>query len=314
MIRYSFLNNTPVDSLHQAFLGAFADYQVDMRMSLEDFEFRLRRDGVDTAVSVGGFDADQLVGFCLNGTGTWQDEATVYDAGTGVLPQYRGQGLASEMFRFMNPHLKERGFSRYLLEVLTSNEPAVNLYRRLGFEETRRLAVFRRTSSFSYPTDATAQIHQAKVPNWNLYQTFWTGYPSWQHSIAAVQRVADTTAVLECHMDHQCVGYGVISKTSGLLSQLAVDKNYRRRGVASMLLNALQNCVLEKGEEEKRGREGKDGPSYPFSLFSSYPFSRTSTEPIKVNNVDENLDDAMAFFSSVGFNLVLEQHEMILNL
>ncbi|HSE31202.1 MAG TPA: GNAT family N-acetyltransferase [Pyrinomonadaceae bacterium] len=283
MIRYSFLNNTPVDIRYYAFLAAFADYQVDMRMSIEDFEFRLRRDGVDETISVGAFDADQLVGFCLNGSGTWQGEPTVYDAGTGVLPHYRGQGLASEMFRFMNPQLKERGFKRYLLEVLTSNKPAVNLYRRLGFEQTRRLAVFRTTNRLSNRTGTVAEIHQAEVPNWNLYQTFWTGYPSWQNSIEAAQRVAGTTATVEYHVDHQCVGYGVISKTSGNLFQLAVDKNYRRKGVASMLLNALQNSV-------------------------------TSLEFIKVNNVDENLEEAMAFFTAVGFKLTLQQYEMVLNL
>jgi ribosomal protein S18 acetylase RimI-like enzyme len=223
------------------------------------------------------------VGFCLNGSGRWQGEPTVYDAGTGVLRQHRGKGIAVEMFSFMNPQLKECGFSRYLLEVLTSNEPAVKLYRRLGFEETRRFAVFRTTNRFSQPTEAAAEIHEAEVPNWNLYQTFWTGYPSWQNSIEAVQRVVETTVTVECHLDRRCVGYGVVSKTSGMLYQITVDKDYRRRGVASMLLNALQNTV-------------------------------TSSESIKVNNVDEDLDDAMAFFSSVGFKLTLEQHEMVLNL
>jgi ribosomal protein S18 acetylase RimI-like enzyme len=283
MIRYSFLNNTPINTLHHAFLGAFADYQVDMRMALEDFEFRLRRDGVDTSISVGAFDDDAFVGFCLNGSGTWQGEPTVYDAGTGVLPQHRGKGIAAEMFRFMNPQLKERGFSRYLLEVLTSNEPAVNLYRRLGFTETRRLAVFRAPTRPVFNTEAVAEIRRAEVPDWQLYQTLWTGHPSWQNSIEAVQRVVDTTATVECHVDHQCVGYGVVSKTSGMLYQLAVDKDHRRQGVGSMLLNALQNAV-------------------------------TSSESIRVNNVDQNLDDAMAFFSSVGFRLTLEQYEMVLNL
>lgn len=283
MIRYGFLNNTPVDTLHQAFLSAFADYQVDMRMPLEDFEFRLRRDGVDTAISVGAFDDDQLVGFCLNGSGTWQSEPTVYDAGTGVLQQHRGKGIAAEMFRFMNPQLKERGFSRYLLEVLTSNEPAVNLYRRLGFTETRRLAVFRTPTRPSFNTDAVAEIVRVEVPDWKMYQTLWSGYPSWQNSIEAVQRVVDTTATVECHVDHRCVGYGVVSKTSGQLIQLAVDPRYRRRGLASKLLDVLQDCV-------------------------------TSSASIKVNNVDENLKDATAFFEAVGFRLVLEQYEMILNL
>jgi len=283
MMRFSFLNNTPVNTLHHAFLAAFADYQVDMQMSLEDFEFRLRRDGVDTSISVAAFDDDQLVGFCLNGSGTWQGEPTVYDAGTGVLPQHRGKGIAAEMFRFMNPQLKERGFSRYLLEVLTSNEPAVNLYRRLGFEETRRFAVFRTTNPLSFRANAVAETRHVEVPDWKLYETFWTGYPSWQNSIEAVQRVVDTTTTIECHVGHRCVGYGVLSKTSGQLIQLAVDASYRRRGLASKLLDALQDCV-------------------------------TSSVSIKVNNVDENLKDATAFFEAVGFRLVLEQYEMILNL
>ena len=110
MIRYEFLNNTPIATLHQAFLSAFADYQVNMQMSLDEFAFRLRRDGVDIDISAGAFDGDQLVGFCLNGSGKWQGEATVYDAGTGFLPEYRGRGMASEMFRFMNPQLKKSGF------------------------------------------------------------------------------------------------------------------------------------------------------------------------------------------------------------
>ena len=283
MIRYTFLNDTPIEALHHAFLSAFADYQVDMRSSLDDFKFRLRRDGVDTSISLGAFDQEQLVGFCLNGSGVWRGESTVYDAGTGVLPNYRGQGVGSEMFRFMNPQLKERGFNRYLLEVLTSNKPAVNLYRRLGFEETRRFAVFLTTTRISYAKNSDAETRIVEVPNWKLYQTFWTGYPSWQNSIEAAQRVADTIVTVECLIDHRCVGYGVVSRITGNVCQLAVDKSCRRRGVASMVLAALQNSV-------------------------------TSLESIKVTNVDENLNDAMAFFSAAGFKLVLEQHEMILNL
>src|SRR6476659_1536715 len=179
MIRYEFLNNTPVATLHQAFVAAFADYQVDMQMSLEEFAFRLRRDGVHTEISAGAFDDDRLVGFCLNGSGIWHGEATVYDAGTGFLAQYRGRGMASEMFHFMNPQLKQRGFNQYLLEVLTSNEPAVNLYRRLGFTETRRLAVFRAPTQPFYNTEAVAEIRRVEVSDWKRYQTLWTGYPSW---------------------------------------------------------------------------------------------------------------------------------------
>ena len=283
MIRYEFLNNTPIATLHQAFLNAFADYQVNMQMPLDQFAFRLRRDGVHTEISAGAFDRDQLVGFCLNGSGTWQGEATVYDAGTGFLPECRGRGMASEMFRFMNPQLKQRGFNQYLLEVLTTNEPAVNLYRRLGFAEARKLAVFRTPTPLCTARTSHEQVRLVEIPNWDLYQTFWSGYPSWQHSIEAAERIADSTAIVEYHNEQRCVGYGIVTKSSGLLIQLAVDETYRRRGVGRLLLEALQNCV-------------------------------TASESIKVNNVDENLKETTAFFEALGFKLVLEQYEMVLNL
>jgi ribosomal protein S18 acetylase RimI-like enzyme len=283
MIRYEFLNNTPIPTLHEAFLSAFADYQVNMQMSLDEFAFRLRRDGVDVEISAGAFDGDQLVGFCLNGSGMWQGEATIYDAGTGFLPQYRGRGMASEMFRFMNPQLKERGFNQYLLEVLTTNEAAVNLYRRLGFTETRKLAVFRTPTPLSSTRTPHEEIRLVEIPNWALYETFWSGYPSWQHSIEAAQRIADSTAIVEYHNEQNCVGYGVVTKSSGLIIQLAVDKTYRRHGVGRLLLKALQGCVV-------------------------------TSASIKVNNVDENLKETTAFFEAVGFKLVLEQYEMMLSL
>jgi hypothetical protein len=125
----------------------------------------------------------------------------------------------------MNPQLKERGFCQYLLEVITSNEPAVNLYRRLGFTETRRFAVFRTTTGLSSPTNDRGEIRRVGTPDWQLYQTFWSGYPSWQNSIEAVQRIIDTTTTtIEYHMDQRCVGYGVISKSSAQLFQIAVTK------------------------------------------------------------------------------------------
>jgi hypothetical protein len=49
-------------------------------------------------------------------------------------------------------------------------------------------------------------------------------------------------------------------------------------------------------------------------LLNALQDSVTSSESLKVNNVDENLKDATAFFEAVGFKVMLEQYEMILNL
>jgi ribosomal protein S18 acetylase RimI-like enzyme len=60
--------------------------------------------------------------------------------------------------------------------------------------------------------------------------------------------------------------------------QLAVAPTYRRKGVGSRILSALQDEVGES---------------------------------LKVNNVDEELKGTMAFFEANGFELVLEQYEMM---
>ena len=282
MITYRFLTDFPINRLHSAFLAAFADYQVNMQVSLTDFEYRIRRDGVNPSISAGAFHNNELVGFYLNGAGEWQGIATTYDAGTGVLPEYRGQRIATEMFDFMLPRLQDLGYVQYLLEVLTTNEPAVTLYRKLGFKDTRRFAVFRSRDRISNLKPPAAQIEDVSNPDWKLYQTFWTGHPSWQNSIDALQRVLDTTIVLEAHIDGRCVGYGAVSK-SGNLFQLAVDHGYRRRGVGSQLLASLQDHV-------------------------------SNDDPIKVNNVDENLAETIEFFKANGLNVVLQQYEMSLPL
>lgn len=282
MIAYRFLSDTSTESLRAAFLAAFADYQVDMRMSLSEFEYRLRRDGVDPSISAGAFCNEQLVGFTLNAGGMWQGQSTVYDAGTGVSSPYRGRGIASGLFEFMLPRLRDLGYTQYLLEVLTSNTAAVKLYRKLGFTDTRRLAVFRSSSQVTRAKIAAVEIRESSKPDWNLYKTFWDGYPSWQNSIDAAQRVSDAVVVLEAYINERCVGYGVVSRTSGNLFQIAVHNAYRRKGIGSTLLAALQTHVVG--------------------------------EPIKVNNVDEELKQPMAFFQASGFMFVLEQYELSLQI
>ena len=283
MITYRLLSSADTNSLYECFLAAFSDYQdnyqVDMQMSQEQFRQRLVRDGVRLEISTGAFDDDTMVGFYLNASGTWLGKLTAYDAGTGVIPAYRGQGVAKELFRFMDAHLKEASHPQYLLEVLTANEPAVSLYRRLGFVDTRRLAVFRRSDPVAGQSDLEGvSTRRVEQPDWELFKTFWDGYPSWQNSVDAVERIATDRVIICAYVDERCVGYGVVFKPAASLMQLAVAPAYRRKGIATMILSGLQREV---------------------------------TESLKVNNIDEELKGTMAFFEASGFKMGLEQYEMM---
>jgi ribosomal protein S18 acetylase RimI-like enzyme len=279
MITYRFLTSADSTSLYECFLAAFSDYQVDLRISREQFEQRIARDGVQLEISVGAFDESTMVSFYMNALGDWQGKKTAYDAGTGVVPRHRRQGIAEQLFAFMAPRLKEVAVEQYLLEVLTSNERAIALYRKLGFVDTRRFALFRRSEPVKPSGDV--EIRRVEKPEWELFKSFWDGYPSWQNSIETVERVANDRVVVCAYVDEHCVGYGVAFKPSSCLMQLAVVREYRRKGIGSSILSALQREVAES---------------------------------LKVNNIDEELKETLAFYEAMGFKMVLEQFEMVKSL
>jgi ribosomal protein S18 acetylase RimI-like enzyme len=281
MITYRLLSAADSAKLFECFLEAFSDYQIDMHVPREEFEQRLIRDGVRLEISAGAFEENRMVGFYMNALGEWHGKPAAFDAGTGVIPAYRRQGIAKELFAFMVPRLKGLSVEQYLLEVLTGNERAVALYRKLGFVDTRRLAVFRR--SVPLYSDADPEIRRVNDPDWGLFKSFWDGDPSWQNSIDSVERVANDRVVVCAYVDDACIGYGVAFKPWASLMQLAVAPAHRRKGFGSKILSMLQRGV-------------------------------SVTDSLKVTNIDEALKGTLAFYEANGFKMVLEQFEMVKNL
>ncbi|WLD11232.1 GNAT family N-acetyltransferase [Planctellipticum variicoloris] len=57
----------------------------------------------------------------------------------GVLPEFRGQGLGRSLVQRALLGFQEHGLKRVSLEVTAANEPAVELYRDVGFRVTRTM-------------------------------------------------------------------------------------------------------------------------------------------------------------------------------
>ena len=274
---YRLLTTADSHSLYECFLEAFSDYQIEMKMSEEQFQQRVRRDGVELELSVGAFDGERMIGFYMNGRGMWQGKPSAYDAGTGVVPDQRRRGVAEKLFEYMTPRLKEFGIRQYILEVLTSNERAVALYRKLGFEELRTLAVLRANAAVKNVPDVEGvSIRQIDEPDWDVFRAYWDGEPSWQNSADAVERIRSQTEIVGAFVAERCVGYGIVFKPSGILMQLAVAPSFRRRGIGGRILAALSGEGI-----------------------------------LRTNNVDEDLQGTLAFYKACGFEIVLRQFEMM---
>ena len=233
------LNNICLNELFEAFEQAFADYEV--QLNKVELLTMLKRRGFEPKASFGAFDGNKI--FTCNGIGNFYGTPTAYDTGTGTLKDYQGKGLATQVFKYSIPHLKALGVKEYLLEVLQHNIGALSVYRKLGFEVTREFYYFKlknnqisktiRTLDFPYT------LKPIKIDEYNSIPNFWDFKPSWQNSIEAIERCLKDFICLGVFSEGNLIGYGVFEPISGDVTQIAVDKQFRRRGVGSLLFQKM---------------------------------------------------------------------------
>ena len=233
--------NIDFDTTFKAFAQAFADYEFQRNKA--ELQSMLKRRGFNPDLSFAAFDGNEIVSFTLNGIGNFNGMPTAYDTGTGTLKDYRGKGLATKIFEYSIPYLSKANIQQYLLEVLQHNEKAVSVYRNLGFETTREFNYFvqnnEEINNEIKTTDIPYSLEQIDIEKCNSISDFWDFHPSWQNSLESIKRAAKDFISLGVFAEEKLVGYCVFEPVSGDVTQIAVDKQYRRKGIASLLFHEM---------------------------------------------------------------------------
>ena len=284
-LKCRFLTKSDSDTVHAKLLEAFADYYIPFELTDRQFKNHLLMNAVDLERSAGCFDGEEMVGFSLNGFGDWNSVSTVYDAGTGVIPAYRRRGVSESMFRMMIPEFRKQGIDQFLLEVIVQNDAAVNLYKKLGFGIERELLLMENAGDIIPSTKKAVgvQIAELPFPEAELFSSFWDGQPSWQNSSEAVVRSMKTKRLLGAFVAGKCVGYVAYSAGRGQVAQMAVNRDYRRRGIGTRLLEEIRAATPKKHK-------------------------------LQIINLDSSITYAVRFFQKRGFTTRLAQYEMIAEL
>ncbi|MDR5586066.1 GNAT family N-acetyltransferase [Clostridium aquiflavi] len=281
MLEYRTLNKTSIETLHKAFLGAFSDYQVKIDLSIGKFKQTLQRRGYAPEISIGAFENDILVGFILNGLRSLNGKTTVYDIGTGVIIDYRRQGITSSMLLKAKEILKQKQVEQYLLEVIQSNTSAFQFYNKEGFEIKRKFPCFQLDKESYLPLKTYKVEHTDKMV-WEQLTEFWDFEPSWQNSIDSINAVSEEFLYSIVRFDNTIVGYGIIDKRTGDIPQIAVNKHYRGKGIARSIITDL--------------------------------IENTESFEISVLNVDDESKCTKDFLINLGFEYIVGQYEMILKI
>jgi len=275
------LDSLSFESLFLAFNRAFSDYEI--QINREELSVMLSRRGFVPSLSFGLFEDDNLISFTVNGIGEFNGEKTAYDTGTGTLKDFRGKGLASKIFEDSIPFLKEAGISQYLLEVLQHNTGAVSVYKKLGFTVSREFNYFTQLcSSVKIPEKNMAseyRIGELSLERRREFEHFCDFLPSWQNGFEAILRRDKDFKVLGAFKGQEIVGYCIFEPVSGDVTQIAVERKHRRRGIASALLS----------EALKSNRHNS----------------------VKVINTEMSCESLTLFLNSCGIPLKGKQFEMI---
>ena len=237
------LVSTDFETIFEGYSKAFADY--DIVLNAAGLKTMFKRRGFDPDLSCAAFDGEEIAAFTFNSIGNFNGVRMAYDTGTGTVQEFRGRGLATQIFTHSIPYLKAAGIDHYLLEVLKHNTKAVSLYQKIGFEVTREFNYFvwENGALQNEPSPANGQfsIKPIDISQHDSLATFWDFYPSWQNSFESIQRTREDFISLGAFAENQLVGYCIFEPHSGDITQIAVDKAHRRKGIGSLLLQEISN-------------------------------------------------------------------------
>ncbi len=121
----------------------FEEYLVPIQFNMIAFTNLLRKDSIDLMTSKVLTVDGQPCGIALLARRGW----TTRLAAMGLAKQMRGKGAGTWFLNELIEEAGERGEREMVLEVIEQNEPAVNLYRKHGFESMRRLIGCTRTNA-----------------------------------------------------------------------------------------------------------------------------------------------------------------------
>ncbi|MFW5700549.1 MAG: GNAT family N-acetyltransferase [Cyclobacteriaceae bacterium] len=273
-------------ALHQAFLQAFADYEITINLNFEQFKKRfLDKLQLNLEMSAIALQGHQVVGFIFSHVGSYGRKLTAYNGGTGVVPEFRGKGLTSRMYDFLLPKFKAKNVEQCLLEAITTNLKALHVYQKIGFHKTK---LFRCYSMMPEKYRLLPEnlpevlIFEQKEPDWNLYNQFRDLQPSYLDQNALLRKNLKNETVIEAVNNGYTLGYAVFQKSNGRISQLAVHPEFRKMGIGAWLL--------------------------------THVYRDSQKKTLSILNIDDEYQPMNAFFKAIGFKNEMNQHEMRMQL
>lgn len=272
MYSYQCLQNVSYAEITQCLNLAFSDYALPLQLSEEQLQTLFTMNGVDKSLSFGAFFNSRLIGFILNSCSIYNNQKSVFDVGTGVIPEHRGKKVFTDLFAFTEQELLRHKIDMYYLEVLKQNTRAIHAYKKEGFSIVREFSILK--SSSIQKNGNFDEVEYIDLDNWDFGKADNCIYvnPSYEHSTNILMLNPRLYGVSYHQTNNQLTSFCIFSKENGHIMQLGYTK-------ADDLIMLLQ------------------------SLMSRF-------DNIIVKNIDMEYPEVIEVLNSVGFVELTRQFEM----
>ncbi|UCJ07648.1 GNAT family N-acetyltransferase [Chitinophaga pendula] len=281
MIQFNNLAGQSPETICNTFNYAFSDYVIPFKINLPLFQQKVQGENIQLPFSVGAFDNDQLVAFMLHGTDDNGATPTrLYNGGTGVTPSHRGQRLVQQMYAQAIPSFITAGIRELILEVISTNTPAIKAYGSCGFRQSRVFHCFK-GNILPAPMPENIRILNTQHPDWQLLASFSTQQPSWSNSLDSIRREGNNTTTWLAYKHNEIIGFISVFTGNCRIRQIAVHPDHRRQGIGQALLSHV---------------------------------ATTLRQPLTIINVEEENTTLQKFLLNAGCQHTISQYEMICQL
>jgi ribosomal protein S18 acetylase RimI-like enzyme len=247
-LQIKLLAETSVEKIHDAFTDAFSEYEVPLEMPLEKLVEMMKTRDLNPDFSVGCFDGEKLVVIILTGYREIAGQKVCYDGGTGVIKSYQRKGIGEILLKEWLLLMKEKGVSRFVLEVLENNTPAINLYEKYDFTKTRKLECFEIEKQKLRPVPdrgfgVSVTNPATIVENEEKYSLF---KPTWQNENQSILNVKENYTLISLTCNERVHCYAYIHKTKGDIPQIGILDEWKQWELEVHLLNELAKQTESK--------------------------------------------------------------------
>lgn len=228
MLTFDTIEHISLDEIVNVFSHSYMNYYVEMPNRAKYWKKKWTINRVRYDLSIGTFDeANNLIAFMIIGVDERNGKKVAFNAGTGVIPTFRGQKLVKQMYQFAIPLFKENGIEELALEVINKNIKAIKAYQSVGFRIEKLYQCFRSTDDI-LPTFIAYRSQRVKLPNWKAYETFTIEDYCWENLIEGIELNLKKIKCYEIYnqIDGDLIAYYIInSKTKSILRFEAKNEN-----------------------------------------------------------------------------------------